>query len=125
MEMEPAIRAPARPVRLPAAGGESFRMAGVSFRYPRTEVPALRDVSVELRPGQRVALVGHNGSGKSTLVKLLCRLYDPEAGIIDYGGVDIRTFDPAEYRRLIGVMFQNFTRYAFSVPTTSGSATWR
>ena len=113
LEMEPTIRPPDRPARLPATGAESFRLAGVDFRYPGTDVPALRDVAMELRPGQRVALVGHNGSGKSTLVKLLCRLYDPDAGRVEYGGVEIRSFAPADYRRLIGVMFQNFTRYAF------------
>lgn len=114
MEMKPSVTAPAAPASLPASGREAFRMVGVSFRYPATDRLALRDVSVELPPGGRIALVGHNGSGKSTLVKLLLRLYDPEAGMVQYGGQDIRAFDPDAYRRRIGVMFQNFNRYWFS-----------
>lgn len=115
MEMKPAIAAPAAPAVLPSAGAGAFRVDGVTFRYPGTERPALRNVSLELPAGRRIALVGHNGSGKSTLVKLLLRLYDPESGAVAYGGRDIRAYEPADYRRLIGVMFQNFNRYFFPV----------
>ena len=111
MELKPAIAAPAEPVPVPTRGAAEFRMDGVTFRYPGAEGPALRGVSIDLKAGRRVALVGHNGSGKSTLVKLLCRFYDPDEGHIEYGGVDIRRFDPAAYRRQIGATFQNFNRY--------------
>ena len=113
LEMKSAVAAPPAPVPVPE-GSAGFRLERVTFRYPGVEGAALRDVSMELRAGQRIALVGHNGSGKSTLVKLLCRFYDLEEGSIEYGGVNIRSFDPAAYRRLIGVSFQNFNRYYLS-----------
>jgi len=115
MDLKPSIAAPENPVAPPAPGGDVFRVDRVTFRYPGTETPALRDVSIEIQAGRRVALVGHNGSGKSTLIKLLCRLYDPEAGRVEWGGVDIRSLDPEVYRRQIGVLFQNFNRYSFPV----------
>jgi ATP-binding cassette subfamily B protein len=83
----------------------------VTFRYPGTEVRVLDDVSVEIHPGETVALVGRNGAGKSTFVKLLCRLYDPDEGRILLDGIDITTVDPAGLRAAIGGMFQDFVTY--------------
>jgi ATP-binding cassette subfamily B protein len=83
----------------------------VSFRYPGTEALALDDVSLEILPGQTLAVVGRNGAGKSTLVKLLCRLYDPLSGRILLDGVDIRELDCVELRSLIGGMFQDYVAY--------------
>jgi ATP-binding cassette subfamily B protein len=86
----------------------------VGFTYPGTERPVLRDLSFTLRAGERLALAGANGAGKSTVVKLLARLYDPNAGRILVDGIDLREFDPAEWRRRIGVLFQDFGRYQLS-----------
>lgn len=61
-----------------------------------------------------IGLVGLNGAGKSTLIKLLCRLYDPTEGSITYGGTDIRQFDPAAYRKQLGIVFQDFNKYNFT-----------
>ena len=80
----------------------------VSFRYPGAEGWALRHVSLDLRPGEKLALVGENGSGKSTLVKLLCRLYDPMEGAILLDGVDIRDIDYDAYLSLFSTVFQDF-----------------
>ncbi len=80
----------------------------VSFRYPSTEQYALRDFSLKLRVGERMAIVGMNGSGKTTMIKLLCRLYDPQEGEILLNGVDIRKFDREEYVKLFSVVFQDF-----------------
>ncbi len=72
----------------------------------------LKDVSLTVEPGQKIALVGYNGSGKTTLVKLLLRLYDPDGGKICYHGKDIRDYQIMAYRRSIGSVFQDFKIYA-------------
>lgn len=80
----------------------------VSFRYPGTEQYALKNLSLKLRIGERMAIVGMNGSGKTTMIKLLCRLYDPQEGEILLNGVDIRKFRQEEYIKLFSVVFQDF-----------------
>lgn len=83
----------------------------VDFGYlPGQQV--LKDVTLSVEPGQKIALVGYNGSGKTTLVKLLLRLYDPDAGKIYYHGKDIRDYQVMTYRRSIGSVFQDFKLYA-------------
>ena len=111
LEMQPRIvHVPgARPVPIPVR--EGFVFEGVGFRYPATEHWAVRDVSLSIGPGERVALVGENGSGKTTLVKLLTRLYDPGEGRILLDGVDLREYDVDSLRRAVGVIFQDFFRY--------------
>ncbi|WP_326838300.1 type I secretion system permease/ATPase [Halomonas sp. 328] len=79
----------------------------VSLRYPDEEREALRDVSLSIQPGEKVALLGRVGSGKSTLNKLLLGLYQPTAGSLSLDGVDIRQFDPIELRRHIGYVPQD------------------
>jgi ATP-binding cassette subfamily B protein len=83
----------------------------VSFQYPTGSRTVLHDVSLTVRPGECVALVGGNGSGKTTLIKLLCRLYDPTSGAITIDGVDIREFASSALRREIGVIFQDYAQY--------------
>ncbi len=84
---------------------------GLTFTYPGADDSAVQDVSVELRAGEIVALVGENGSGKTTLAKLLAHLYRPTGGRIFWDGVDTASFDPALVRRSIAVIFQDFVRY--------------
>ncbi len=100
---------PCAPVPRPMRHGLVFDHVG--FRYVNGESMVLKDVSFAVRPGQVVALVGENGSGKTTLVKLLCRLYDPTAGSITLDGVDLRRFDSTDWRREIGVIFQDYIHY--------------
>lgn len=80
----------------------------VSFKYPRSDVWALRHVNMRFRVGSRVAVVGENGSGKSTFIKLLCRLYDPTEGEILLNGIDIRKYNYKQYMDLFSVVFQDF-----------------
>jgi len=94
---------------VPLAGGIEFR--GVGFRYPENGQWALRDINLTIRPGEKIALVGHNGAGKTTLIKLLSRLYDPTEGAILIDCIDIRTLDTLELHKRIGVIFQDFVRY--------------
>ena len=92
----------------------------VSFTYPGAETTAVRGITLDIEPGQSVALVGHNGSGKTTLVKLLAGLYRPDGGTISYQGVDLQQWDPAALKRRIGVIFQDFTRYQLKVGENIG-----
>jgi ATP-binding cassette, subfamily B, bacterial len=105
------ITAPAAPRPLAERLAGHLVVDNVSFAYPGAAARVLDGVSMELLPGQTVALVGRNGAGKSTLVKLLCRLYDPDEGRILLDGTDIRAFDPAELRRRIGALFQDHVAY--------------
>jgi ATP-binding cassette subfamily B protein len=92
----------------------------VSFTYPGAEHPAIRDLSLNIAPGQSVALVGHNGSGKTTLVKLMAGLYAPDRGRILYQGTDLQDWDPRALRDRIGVIFQDFMRYQLTVGENIG-----
>jgi ATP-binding cassette, subfamily B, bacterial len=94
---------------------------GVSFAYPGAATPALRDVTLHVRPGQSVALVGSNGSGKTTLVKLLAGLYAPTRGTVRYQGRDLREWDAVSLRQRIGVIFQDFNRYQLTVGENIGA----
>jgi ATP-binding cassette subfamily B protein len=86
----------------------------VSFTYPGNEKKAIDDISFTIRKGEIIALVGPNGAGKSTLARLLTRLYDPDTGRIILDGTDIRHADPAAYRKLFSVVFQDFMLYNLS-----------
>lgn len=108
LDLRPQITAPAQPAPLPTPIRKGLALDRVSFTYPRSERASLHDVSFHIEPGEMVALVGANGSGKTTLVKLLCRLYDPTGGVVTLDGTDVKTFDPRGFRRLLGVVFQDF-----------------
>src|SRR6266542_3399231 len=92
-------------------GFDRITVDGVTFTYPAASRPALTDVSLEIKAGQVIALVGENGSGKTTLAKLLSRLYLPDAGTIRWDGVDISDLDAGQVHRRIAVIFQDFARY--------------
>ncbi|WAL60248.1 ABC transporter ATP-binding protein [Thermocoleostomius sinensis] len=100
--------------------GDGLRFEHVSFTYPDTTQPALKDVSFHLRPGEKLAIVGKNGSGKTTLIKLLTRLYTPDSGRILLDGRNIQDWDIDALQRRIGVIFQNFVRYQFTVGENVG-----
>ncbi|REC95775.1 ABC transporter ATP-binding protein [Kushneria indalinina] len=99
--------------------GDGLRFERVSFAYPGGE-QVLEDISLHLIPGQSLALVGENGSGKTTLIKLLTRLYHPSHGRILLDGSDLRDWDSQALRRRVGVIFQDFVRYQFSVGENLG-----
>ena len=101
-----------QPIQRPLREGIQFR--DVSFTYPGAERPALSNVNLLIRPGERIALVGENGAGKTTLVRLLLGLYRPTSGTIFVDGRDLSTLDPEAWRREATTVFQDFVRY----PTT-------
>ncbi len=92
----------------------------VTFRYPGASADAVSDLTLQIRPGQSVALVGHNGSGKTTFVKLLAGLYIPSSGRISYQGLDLREWEPTALRERIGIIFQDFNRYQLKVGENIG-----
>lgn len=112
LAIEAKITAPAHPRPVPETVSRGIEFRGVSFSYPSSERPVIENLNFSIAPGQVVALVGANGSGKTSLIKLLTRLYDPDVGRITLDGIDIRDFDPVEYRRQFSVIFQDFGRYA-------------
>ena len=97
----------ARPLR-------SIRFEDVTFRYPHSSTDILRGLDLELRAGERTALVGVNGAGKTTIVKLLCGLYHPTSGRIVVDGHELSTVDPLRWHGQLAVLFQDFVRYELS-----------
>lgn len=87
----------------------------VSFHYPNSEEMILKNVSLKLEVGHKLAIVGRNGAGKTTFIKLLCRLYDPTEGEILLNGIDIKKYDYEEYMKIFSVVFQDFKLFSFSV----------
>lgn len=95
----------------------------VSFKYPGSDEWALRHVNLTLNIGERLALVGRNGSGKTTLIKLLVRLFKPTEGMITLNDIDIQKYDEDEYRSLLGVVFQDFRLFAYSIAENVAATT--
>ena len=103
----PAITRPANPVALPQPSQGRLQFDRVSFRYPsRPDMAALNGFSLDIRPGERVAVVGPSGAGKTTLFQLVQRFYDPAEGRVLMDGVDLRLADPAEIRARIAIVPQ-------------------
>ncbi len=94
---------------------DSIEFQDVSFRYPGSAQEVLRHINLTIGRGQSVLVVGANGAGKTTLIKLLSRLYDPTAGRILLNGIDYREYDIDSLRQAVGVIFQEYGRYAFTI----------
>ncbi|KAG8923828.1 ATP-binding cassette permease mdl1 [Tulasnella sp. 418] len=110
LERQPAIRpnqgvefvrpTPGDPIR-------TIRLENVSFNYPsRPNASVLKDLNLDIRPGESVAIVGKSGTGKSSIQSLLLRFYDPDSGRITYGGRDIKDFTPNSWRSFISIVPQ-------------------
>jgi ATP-binding cassette subfamily B protein len=110
-QVRPTITSPAGAPPVPEPIREGFVFEDVGFKYAGSDRWAVRHINFQLRPGERLALVGENGAGKTTLTKLLARLYDPTEGRILLDGRDLREYDLHSARRAIGVIFQDFMRY--------------
>jgi len=109
------IRAPRQPAALPPPQGR-VAFSEVVFHYPsRPTAPALERFSLEVAPGEVVALVGPSGAGKTTVFQLLLRFYDPESGTVRVDGVDAREADPRELRRRVAVVSQDPVIFAANV----------
>ncbi|MEX0732760.1 MAG: ABC transporter transmembrane domain-containing protein [Aquisalimonadaceae bacterium] len=107
MEVRPQITSPANPRPLPEPPRGEIEFDAVRFCYPsRPQTPALDAISLHVRAGERVALVGPSGGGKSTLLAMMLRFYDPQSGCLRFDGVDVREVDPLRLRERIAVVSQ-------------------
>jgi ATP-binding cassette subfamily B protein len=115
MNAQPAIRAPADPLELPARSADGIRFENVSFRYPsRPDTLALKDYTLDIPAGETIAFVGPSGAGKSTTFQLLLRFYDPASGRVCIDGIDIAKADPQAVRARIGLVSQETTLFGTS-----------
>ncbi len=121
----PVIAPPARPQALPEPARGQLSFENVTFRYPsRPELPALRDLSLKIDPGETVAIVGPSGAGKSTLFQLAERFYDPQGGTIKIDGVPLTSADPADIRQRIALVPQEGVLFAASARDNLRYGNW-
>ena len=100
---------------IPIDSSYEIEFKNVSFKYPKTDKYIYKNLSLKIKKGQRLAIVGINGAGKTTFVKLLCRLYEPTSGEILINGVNIQSFSKEEYYKILSVVFQDIKTFAFTV----------
>ena len=99
----------------PSSPAKALALENVSFSYKEDLPSVISEISMSVKPGEKIALVGYNGAGKTTLVKLLMRLYDTTSGRILADGVDVKDYDLTSYRNSIGTVFQDFEIFAGTV----------
>jgi ATP-binding cassette, subfamily B, multidrug efflux pump len=118
LDTKPAIVPPEVPVKLKISG--RVKLDNVSFTYPHTGIKAIKNFSLEIEPGQKIAIIGKTGSGKSTLAQLLLRMYDPQSGDIYYDGVSIRHLDPDDLRSQVSYVPQDVFLFSDTVAANIG-----
>lgn len=115
LDYKPAIITPIDSISLPPSPKPpTIEFRNVSFRYPKSERDILKNFSVTIQSGEKIALVGENGAGKTTIIKLLLRFYDVTAGEILINGVNIRQLSLDEWHKQVGALFQDFIKYQFT-----------
>jgi ATP-binding cassette subfamily B protein len=115
LAIDPLVPVPAAPRAMPMRLTSGIEFDDVTFSYPGGTGPAVAGLSLHIRSGELIALVGENGAGKSTLVKLLLRFYDADSGSVRVGGVDLKDLDPEVLRNRIGVLFQDYASYELTI----------
>ena len=115
LDLKPQVANPEDPVPAPASLQQGIAFHSVTFRYPGSDQPVLKDFNFSVPAGRITAIVGANGAGKSTLLKLLCRFYDPEQGTITLDNIDLRDLSIDDLWRLITITFQKPLNYHATV----------
>lgn len=115
LALEPKIKEIENPIRVNTHRPPRIEFKDVSFKYPDTENYVLKNFDLTIEPGEKVAFVGENGAGKTTLIKLLCRFYDVDSGEILINGIDIKNLQLESWYKSLGVLFQDFLKYEYSV----------
>ncbi len=111
LNIQSSVIDPGLPRPVPQTFHDGLVLNDVSFCYPLARKNILENISLTIKPGEHIAIVGENGVGKTSLVKLLCRLYDPTQGRIELDGIDIKEFRLDDLRREIGIVFQDHVKY--------------
>lgn len=111
LDAQPIVKESDHPVKLEPKKPLLVEFRKVTFAYPDTKKKILRDFSLVIKPGEKIAFVGENGAGKSTVVKLLARFYDVDKGAVLINGINIKDLDPNYWYRNLGVLFQDFNKY--------------
>lgn len=114
-DLSPSLKIPDSPQAIDNNSVPTITFSNVSFKYPNSKTWSLENISFSIKQGDKVAFVGENGAGKTTIVRLMLRFYDPQKGQILINGIDIRELDLESYYNHIGVLFQEFNDYPFSV----------
>lgn len=120
LELKESELPPSKNLPVPSEVQEGIVFNDVTFYYPDSKRPALRNINLHIRPGETLAIVGDNGAGKSTLVKLIARLYHPSEGAITLDGVSLHDYDLEEYYRQFSAISQDFVHYNLSVQDNIG-----
>lgn len=115
LDIKPSIDYPSRGVVLSAGKTPVIEFRNVRFTYPNANHESLKGISLKIKSGEKIALVGVNGAGKTTFTKLVCRLYDPTSGEIFLDGVNVKDIDIASWHDKLGVLFQQYAHYRFPV----------
>jgi ATP-binding cassette subfamily B protein len=115
-----SVEPPVSPTPVPQKLAGAVELRDLTFTYPGTDRPAVSDLNLRVTPGETVALVGATGAGKSTVVKLIARFYDPTAGQVLVDGVNLREYDPSEFRRRLGVVPQEAHLFTGDVASNVG-----
>ncbi len=115
LDIKTFIKKPDRGIILDRKKAPEIIFENVTFSYPNSEKPVIKNFSLKIDSGSKVALIGVNGAGKTTFVKLLCRFYDPTEGRILINGHDLRDIDIESWYYIIGAVFQDYSRYHFQV----------
>jgi ATP-binding cassette subfamily B protein/subfamily B ATP-binding cassette protein MsbA len=119
--LEPGRETLGRPISRPQVAGR-IAFQDVSFRYPGSDTWVLKDINLDVQPGETIALVGRSGAGKTTLCNLVARFYDPQQGSIRLDGHDLRDLDLSDYRRLLGIVEQDVFLFDGTIAENIGYA---
>ncbi len=111
LDAQPFVKQAENPVMVTMEKAPTIEFRDVTFTYPGEKSPILKNFSLTLNAGEKVALVGENGAGKSTIIKLLARFYDVDDGAIFVNGINVKELDKASWHKHLGILFQDFNRY--------------
>jgi ATP-binding cassette subfamily B protein len=115
LSIDPLLPVPQKPESIPDDTISEIEFRDVTFTYPGGNAPAVEHLSLKIRKGELIALVGENGAGKSTLIKLLLRFYDADEGSVLLDGIDVKKMKPEDLRDRMGVLFQDYATYELTV----------